>query len=164
MLTANISLYIRLNIISHSYTYYVISRQGCRGYGNSHRIPIWVGMGIDFSLWELPHVGILSEFPQKSCRNGMGIKIPFTTLYISVTTLFLTYPNNEMYQLMYYIWGNYFIILKCYGNSHRNPVGMGWEWEWKFTSHGNSVNQGSCLANGCRGSEQKHKFFQHKFY
>ena len=25
------------------------------------------------------------------------------------------------------------------GNSHRNPVGMGWEWELKFHSHGNPV-------------------------
>ena len=28
---------------------------------------------------------------------------------------------------------------ESYGNSYRNPVGMGWEWELKFTSHGNPV-------------------------
>ena len=46
--------------------------------------------------------------------NGMGIKIPFPRQpdfpsphnIFSVTTLFLTYPNYEMYPLMYYIWGN----------------------------------------------------------
>ena len=54
----------------------------CLGYGNSDRIPIWVG--IHFNLWEFhmwesygkssfPHVGILWEIVIPICGNPMGI-------------------------------------------------------------------------------------------
>ena len=34
------------------------------------------------------------------------------------------------------------ILWESYGNSHRNPVGMGWEWELKFHSHDNPESSG----------------------
>ena len=33
------------------------------------------------------------------------------------------------------------ILWESHGNSHRKPVGMGWEWELKFHFHGNHDNQ-----------------------
>ena len=52
--------------------------QGCRGYGNSHRIPIWVGMEF-FLPMGIPTCGNPMGI-RHSYRNpvGMGMKIHFS--------------------------------------------------------------------------------------
>ena len=91
-------------------------------------------MGIVVILWEFLRGNLMGIPTWESYGNPVGI------LWESCGIL-----ESCMSSHMGILWESYGNCMgiptwESCGNSHRKPVGMGWEWELKFHSHGNPDN------------------------
>ena len=121
--------------------------QGCRGNGNSHKNVSGMGMGIVVILWEFLRGNPIGIPTWESHGNShMGILWEsYGNSHVGILWESCGILESCMSSHMGILWESYgnFMGIPTWescGNSHRKPVGMGWEWELKFHSHGNPDN------------------------